>query len=75
LRKWFQDRGVLPWRRDAIPVLRAGGRIVAVADIGCAAEFSAAADEPSWRVEWSGRPLLTEAEAVAFNWPEPPPIL
>jgi len=75
LRKWFQERGVLPWRRDAIPMLCSTRRIVAVADICCAAEFAAAADEPSWRVCWHGRPLLTEDETFAFNWPEHPPIL
>lgn len=75
LRKWFQDRGVLPWRRDVIPLLRAAGEIVAVADISCAAEFAAQPGEPSWRVCWHGRPPLTEAEVIAFNWPEHPPIL
>jgi tRNA(Ile)-lysidine synthase len=75
LRKWFQERGVLPWRRDAIPILRSAGQIVAVADICCTGEFAAAADEPSWRVCWHGRPLLTEGETFAFNWPEHPPIL
>jgi tRNA(Ile)-lysidine synthase len=75
LRKWFQDRGVLPWRRDAIPLLSAAGEIVAVADISCAAEFAARPGEPSWRVCWHGRPLLTEAEVIAFNWPEHPSIL
>lgn len=75
LRKWFQDQGVLPWLRGSVPMLGSEGRIVAVADICCAAEFAAVADEPSWRVRWHGRPLLTEAETFAFNWPEYPSLL
>jgi tRNA(Ile)-lysidine synthase len=74
LRKWFQDRGVLPWRRDSIPLLCADGEIVAIADISCAAPYAAGPDEPSWRIRWHGRPLLTEGEVLAFNWPDHPPI-
>lgn len=74
LRKWFQDRGVLPWRRDSIPLLCHGDRIVAVADISCAAEYAAQPDEPSWHVAWRGRPMLTESEALAANWRCTPPF-
>ena len=74
LRKWFQEHGVLPWRRDALPLLCVDGRIVAIADISCAAEFAARPGEPSWCVRWRGRPTLTEQEVLAFNWPEHPPI-
>jgi len=74
LRKWFQDHGVLPWRRDSIPLLCADGEIVAIADISCAAAYAARPDEPSWRVRWHGRPVVTEQEALALNWPEHPPI-
>jgi tRNA(Ile)-lysidine synthase len=74
LRKWFQEHGVLPWRRDTLPLLCVGGRIIAIADISCAAEFAARPDEPSWCVRWRGRPALTEQEVLAFNWPEHPPI-
>jgi hypothetical protein len=74
LRKWFQDRGVLPWRRDALPLLCAGGEIVAIADLSCAEAFAAQPDEPSWCVCWTGRPRVTEDEMLAYNWPEHPPI-
>jgi tRNA(Ile)-lysidine synthase len=74
LRKWFQDQGVLPWRRDALPLLCCAGQIVAIADISCAAEFAAQPDEPSWCIRWHGRPPVTEADVLAFNWPEHPPI-
>lgn len=74
LRKWFQEHGVLPWQRDRLPLLAAGGQIVAVADISCAAAFAARPDEPSLRVVWHGRPAVTESDATSFNWQGPPPI-
>jgi len=74
LRKWFQDRGVLPWRREALPLLCVADQIVAIADLSCAAEFAARPEEPSWCVRWHGRPPVTEAEVLALNWPEHPPI-
>lgn len=74
LRKWFQEQGVLPWRRAAIPLLCADGEIVAVGDLACAAAYAAQPGEPSWRIAWRGRPLVTEAEALAFNWRDHPPF-
>ena len=65
LRKWLQERGVLPWQREWLPCLVAGGEIAAVADLAYGGGLAAAPDEPSWRVVWHGRPLLTEAEATA----------
>jgi tRNA(Ile)-lysidine synthase len=64
LRKWLQERGVLPWRRESLPVLCVGGEIAAVADLACAARYAAVPGEASWRVVWHGRPLLTEGEAL-----------
>jgi tRNA(Ile)-lysidine synthase len=63
LRKWLQERGVLPWRRVGLPVICAGGEIVAVGDLGCGGGLEAAPGEPAWRVAWHDRPVLTEAEA------------
>jgi tRNA(Ile)-lysidine synthase len=64
LRKWLQERAVLPWRRAQIPVFRAGGEIVAVGDLACAAGYAARPGEPSWTIAWHGRPQLTETEAL-----------
>ncbi len=72
LRKWLQERGVLPWRRASLPVLCVGGDIVAVADLACSARFAAAPGEASWRVVWHGRPMLTEGEAVRGRRVMPP---
>lgn len=75
LRKWLQEHGVLPWRRAQLPFLwDEGGRLVAVADLGCAAGYAAAPGEPSWRIAWHGRGFVTTEDAQAFKWPEYPPI-
>ncbi len=64
LRKWLQEHGVLPWLRDRIPLLYAGEELACVGDIGMAARLAAGPDEPSWEIRWTGRPTLTEAEAL-----------
>jgi len=65
LRKWLQERGVLPWRRALLPLVCVDGEIAAVADLGCDARFAASPGEAGWRIVWHGRPALTEDEAVA----------
>ena len=65
LRKWLQERGVLPWRRATLPCLLSGGEMVAVGDLAYGGALAAATGEPSWRVVWHDRPTLTEAEARA----------
>jgi tRNA(Ile)-lysidine synthase len=67
LRKWLQERGVLPWQRARLPCLIAGREIVAVGDLAYGGGLAAVPGEPAWRVLWHGRPLLTEAEAVATD--------
>jgi tRNA(Ile)-lysidine synthase len=63
LRKWLQERGVLPWLRDRVPLVYAGDTLVAIGDLGYGAEFAAHEDEDAWLIHWRGRPVLTEAEA------------
>lgn len=65
LRKWLQERGVLPWRRDQIPLVSIGGEIAAIGDFAYGGAHAAGPDEPSWRIAWESRPALTEAEAFA----------
>ncbi len=55
LRKLFQERGIVPWMRDRIPLVYASGRLVAVADQWIAAD---ARSMPGRRVVWSGHPPL-----------------
>ena len=64
LRKWLQERGVLPWLRDRVPLLYAGEALVYVGDLACSAEFAAREGEDSWQLCWGDRPVLTEAEAL-----------
>jgi len=65
LRKWLQERGVLPWRRASVPLVFAAGEIVAVGDFAYGGRLAAAADEDAWVIGWQGRPVLTEGEALA----------
>jgi tRNA(Ile)-lysidine synthase len=74
LRKWLQERDVLPWRRDALPIFCADGQLLAVADLGVAAEFAAAPGESSWRIVWHGRGAVTAADGLAGKWPADPLI-
>jgi tRNA(Ile)-lysidine synthase len=64
LRKWLQERGVLPWFRQRVPLVIAQGEIAAIGDLACADGFHAQPGEPSWVVAWHGRPPLTEQEAL-----------
>jgi hypothetical protein len=64
---------VLPWRRTDLPLVYAGDMLVAVGDLGYAAEYAALAAEPSWRIVWHGRGLVTEPDALRFDWRGDPP--
>ena len=64
LRKWLQERGVLPWLRERVPLVIAQGEIAAIGDLAYGHGFDARPDEPSWTVAWQGRPALTEQEAL-----------
>ena len=55
LKKLLQEAGVLPWMRDYLPLLYAGDRLVAVADLWISAEAVA---EPGIAVDWIGRPSI-----------------
>ena len=64
LRKWLQQRGVLPWLRPRLPLVIAHGEIVAIGDLAYGHGLHAQPGEPSWVVAWQGRPVLTEQEAL-----------
>jgi tRNA(Ile)-lysidine synthase len=55
LKKLFQQRGILPWYRNRIPLLYIDGRLAAVAGFWIDADFAAGAGEPSWEISWSER--------------------
>lgn len=75
LRKWLQEHDVLPWRREQLPLLLdPAGRIVAIADLAYDAAYAALPHEPSWRVAWHGRGVVTESDAFGCRWPAAPSI-
>ena len=55
LKKLLQDEGVVPWMRQRIPLLFAGDKLVAVADLCIADEYAA---RQGWGVHWERRPAL-----------------
>ena len=55
LKKLLQEEGVLPWMRDRLPLLYAGERLVAVADLWVADECTA---ENGLTIDWQDRPPL-----------------
>ena len=62
------------WKAAELPLLFAGDRLIAVADLGVTAEFAARSAEPSWRIAWNERGAVTEADVLSSQWPAHPPI-
>jgi tRNA(Ile)-lysidine synthase len=54
-----QALGVLPWMRDALPLVFAGEELIAVGDLWLDARWCAAADAPGLKVAWNNAPLVT----------------
>ena len=55
LKKLLQEFGVVPWMRDRLPLIYAGDRLVAVADLWLADD---AVSKPGVKVRWIDRPAL-----------------
>lgn len=58
LKDLCQEAGIVPWMRGRLPLVFAGERLVAVADLWVDAEFQAPAGAPGLRAVWEGRPEL-----------------
>jgi tRNA(Ile)-lysidine synthase len=54
-----QALGVVPWMRDALPLVFAGDELIAVADLWLDARWCAPADAPGLKVAWNNAPLVT----------------
>jgi tRNA(Ile)-lysidine synthase len=54
-----QSQGVLPWMRDALPLVFAGDELIAVADLWVEARWCAAADAPGIKIAWNNAPAMT----------------
>jgi tRNA(Ile)-lysidine synthase len=53
-----QSWGVLPWMRDALPLVYAGDELIAIADMWADARWRAPG-APGLQIEWSGAPSVT----------------
>ena len=53
-----QVMGVLPWMRDALPMIHAGGALIAIGDLWRDARWLARRDEVGFEVVWEGGPEL-----------------
>jgi tRNA(Ile)-lysidine synthase len=54
----FQSYGVLPWMRDAVPLIFAGESLIAVADLWADGRHAAAPDQPGLAVVWERGPVV-----------------
>jgi len=54
-----QTMGVLPWMRDALPLIYAGGELIAIGDLWQDARWRVAADAPGFGCVWENAPALT----------------
>jgi tRNA(Ile)-lysidine synthase len=54
-----QALGVLPWMRDALPLVFVGDELIAVADLWLDARWCTPADAPGLKVAWNNAPLVT----------------
>jgi tRNA(Ile)-lysidine synthase len=63
LKKLLQEADVLPWWRDRVPLLFAGERLIAVADLWIAADYAAGKDEEGMCIVWDGRPPIEALSA------------
>lgn len=58
LKHLFQEAGIVPWMRGRVPLLYAGGELVAVGDLWASAEHAAAPGVAGVELVWEARPAL-----------------
>jgi tRNA(Ile)-lysidine synthase len=58
LKKLLQAHDVVPWMRASLPLVYAGERLAAVADLWIEHDLAAPAGAPALRVRWEGHPPL-----------------
>jgi tRNA(Ile)-lysidine synthase len=59
LKKLLQESAVLPWWRECLPLIYAGEKLVAVADLWISHEFAAKPDEPAVYLVWQREQNIT----------------
>lgn len=52
LKKLFQDKGILPWLRDRIPLIYYENELIAVADLWLESKYAATEAEAAWQIIW-----------------------
>lgn len=55
LKRQLQNLNVPPWIRSRVPVVRARGELVAIADLAVCEGFAAARDQTGWALHWQYR--------------------
>jgi tRNA(Ile)-lysidine synthase len=53
-----QHEGVLPWMRDALPLVFAGDALIAVADLWLDARWCSSKLEPGFTIRWEQAPII-----------------
>jgi len=52
LKKLFQEKGILPWQRNRIPLIYIEDKLIAVSDLWVDAAFCATGDEEGWSISF-----------------------
>ena len=64
LKKLLQEKEVLPWMREHIPLIYSGDKLLAVGDLWIEADCQAGADESGFRPVWSEHAALNLASPL-----------
>ncbi len=56
LKSMFQERGIPPWMRERIPLIKIDGKLAAIGDIWICEEFSAGTSANAIRLRWDRKP-------------------
>lgn len=52
LKNLFQEKGILPWMRDRIPLIYLEQELVAVGDFFISDHYIATGEQPGWHLQW-----------------------
>ncbi len=61
LKQLFQEKGVMPWRRERVPLVYIENQLAAVPGICVASEFMAKGKEASFIIRWTGLSINGDA--------------
>ena len=59
LKKLFQDKGILPWLRDRVPLIYYENELIAVADLWVASKYAVTGTEAAWQITWERTENIT----------------